>query len=202
MAITDADPRETTGGYSPAESAEQHEWWWLALKFSIAWALIDLLCGALAMPSPSTGVIAAGFLVSSPPVAAAWTTVWRIAGMFVGAAAGVAGAYWGLATGGEVPTLFFVLFGVVVCAMASRRDALTYAAVIGAVVGAMASRRDALTYAAVIGAVVAAQGVQDDTSVPNVAFETALQLVVGCAIGLAVIWAMEHARALWEARVR
>lgn len=182
MAITDADPRETTGGYSPAESAEQHEWWWLALKFSIAWALIDLLCGALAMPSPSTGVIAAGFLVSSPPVAAAWTTVWRIAGMFVGAAAGVAGAYWGLATGGEVPTLFFVLFGVVV--------------------GAMASRRDALTYAAVIGAVVAAQGVQDDTSVPNVAFETALQLVVGCAIGLAVIWAMEHARALWEARVR
>ena len=180
MALSGTDPRETTGGYRPPEKAEHHEWWWLAAKFAVAWALIDLVCGAIGLPSPSTGIIAAGFLVSSPPVAAVKVTIWRIVGMFVGVIMGSAGAYWGTATDGEIPTAFFILFGVLV--------------------GAMATQRDALTYAAVIGTVVAAQGVADDTSITTVAWETAIQLVIGCLIGLAVIWTAEKVRAVWSAR--
>ncbi len=175
------DPRETTGGYSPPEKAEHHEWWWLAAKFSVCWAIIDLLCGALGMPSPSTGVIAASFLVTSPPVAAVKTTVWRVLAMFIGAAAGAGGAYWGLATDGEIPTTFFILFGVLV--------------------GAMTTYTSALAYAAVIGVVVAAQGVSSDTSVPTIVWETGLQLVIGCAVGLAVIWSFEKLRAVWTTRM-
>lgn len=180
MAYVDADPRETTGGYKPPEKAEHHEWWWLALKFAVAWALVDLVCGAMGMPSPSTGVIAAAFLVSSPPVTALAVTGWRVLGMFAGAAAGVGGAYWGLASDGEIPTVFFVLFGLAV--------------------GTMASHRSALTYAAVIGVVVAAQGVAGDTDVLTVAWETGLQLIVGCAAGLLVIWTFEKVRAVWQTR--
>lgn len=175
-----ADPRETVGGYKPPESAEQHEWWWLAAKFATSWAIIDLACGYLGMPSPSTGIIAAAFLVASPPVSAARTTAWRILAMFIGAGAGAGGAYWGLASDGEIPTAFFALFGVLA--------------------GAMATRKSALTYCAVVGVVVAAQGVAGDVSVPTVAWETAIQLVVGCIVGLAIIWSFEKARAVWSAK--
>ena len=171
-----ADPREHTDGYRPPEGSEDHPGWILALKFGIAMGTVAVVCALADMNDPTTGVIAAAFLVGSPPVQAVRVAALRILGMFVGAGLGVVGAYWGLATGNGVPPAFFAGFGLVV--------------------GALASLRSPLTYAAVIGVVVATSGAAGDASVPTVALETSLQLVIGCAVAVAVIWTVEKLRAM------
>ena len=170
-----SDPRETTDGYRPPNTSEEHEWWALASKAGIALFLTALLCRTAGLEGASTGVIAASFLVAAPPVATLRTTAYQVVGMFVGAALGTLGAIWGLANGHSVPSLFYLAFG--------------------AVVGVLASRKSALTYTSVIGAVVASSGAAGLHPLAEIVVDTSLQLVIGCTMAILTVWGFEAGRA-------
>ena len=174
-----ADPREDTPGHRPPESATDHIWWMLALKFALAMFIVDAVSRWLGMENATTGIIAAGFLVSSPPVETLYTSLWRTVGMLIGAACGALGGWWGLSNDNVVPAIFFLAFG--------------------AIVGTIASMRSAMTYAAVIGTVVAAQAATGDKPVLTVTATVAAQLVLGCAVAIGVVWSVEKARAVFKA---
>ncbi|WP_299837124.1 aromatic acid exporter family protein [uncultured Jannaschia sp.] len=170
-----SDPRETTGGYRPPNTSEEHEWWALAVKSGVALFLSAFLCRIAGMTDASTGVIAASFLVAAPPMATLQTTAYRVVGMFIGAALGILGAMWGLANEHSVPPLYYLAFG--------------------AVVGVLASRKSALTYTAVIGAVVASSGASGLRPLAEIVLNTSFQLVIGCSMAVLVVWGFETGRA-------
>lgn len=175
-----ADPRETTAGYRPPATPEANEWWALATKFAAALFLTAVACRTAGLDGAATAIIAASFLVSSPPMAALRATALRVIAMVAGAALGIAGALWGLAAGGSVPPAFHL--------------------VLGAVVGMLASRDATLIYTAAIAAVVASTGAEDTRPLSTTVLETCLQLIIGTMIALGVVWVYEMARAEWSAR--
>lgn len=175
-----ADPRETTEGYRPPEKPEANEWWALALKFGGGLFLSALLSRVAGQDGVATAVIAAAFLVGSPPMAALRVTGLRVLAMIAGAALGTAGGAWGAAADGTVPAAFYAGLGVAVGLMAVRSATLIYTAAIASVVAsAGAARTEPL------GAVVA---------------DTCVQLVIGTVAALATVWAFETARAVWASR--
>ena len=125
--------------------------------------------------NPTTGIISAAFLVANGPMATLRTAAIRIGALIIGGAIGLVGAFWGQPDH-AVPLVFYPL--------------------LGAITGLLAARSQPLLYVTVIGVVVATTGAQADTGVLESATGIAVQIVISCVVGPAVVWGTEKARAV------
>ena len=166
-------------GYQPPESPDEDTWLVLGLKVGVAMVLADMIARGLGFAAPTWSVLTAAFLATSPPIASATAAVKKIVAMAVGIALGTAGAYAAQAMSG-VPSLHFLL--------------------VGAVAGALGSRSPDYLFAAVVGTVVTFVGSGGGDPLPEVVTETVCMILIGCAVGPVVVWAIERVRRVLYAR--
>ena len=161
------------GAYSPPRSPEDDTALVLGLKVGIAMLLADMIARGIGFPSPTWSVLTAAFLATSPPIASANAAVKKIVAMLVGITLGVAGAYAAQAMS-AVPSLHFL--------------------VVGLVAGFLGSRSADYLFAAVVGTVVTFVGSGGGDPTAEVATRTVCMILIGCAVGPVVVWAVERVR--------
>ena len=179
-APSDADASEgaEAHGYEPPQKPEQESWYWLGAKVGLSMVLADLVARNAGFDSPTWSVLTAAFLATSPPIASAKAAGRKLVALAVGIALGAGGAYLAELLSG-VPAIHFALVGIVA--------------------GILGSRSSDFLFAAVVGTVVTFVGAGGGDPLPEVVTTTACMVMIGCAIGPAVVWAVERVkRALWK----
>ena len=159
--------------YQAPQSPDQDTWLALGLKVGIAMILADMIARGVGFASPTWSVLTAAFLATSPPIASAKAALKKMIAMAVGIGLGVAGAYAAQAMSG-VPSLHFLL--------------------VGAVAGILGSRSPDYLFAAVVGTVVTFVGSGGGDPTAEVATRTVCMILIGCAVGPAVVFAVERLR--------
>lgn len=163
-------------GYKPPETPQDDHPLSLALKVGVAMVIADTIARGLGFASPTWSVLTAAFLATSPPIASAKAAARKIVAMLVGIALGLVGAYTAALMSG-VPSIHFLLVGVVA--------------------GYLGTRSPDYLFAAVVGTVVTFVGVDGSDPTMEVAIRTVCMILIGCAVGPVVVWAIERAKRFW-----
>ena len=175
--IPNDDPREDDHrdrtDYEPPQSPDEDMWYWLGLKVACAMMLANFVALRLGFEAPTWSVLTAAFLATSPPIASGKAAVKKLVALAVGIVLGVAGALMADAMSG-VATLHIGLVGLVA--------------------GVLGSRSPDYLFAAVVGTVVTFVGSGGDDPTLEVAVRTVCMVLIGCAIGPAVVWVIERVR--------
>ena len=167
------------GDYRSPESPEDDHWLALGIKVAGAMLFGDLVARLCGFDSPTWSVITAALLATSPPFASARAALKRLFALAVGVALGAGGAYAAQLLSG-VPSLHFVLVGLIV--------------------GALGTRSEEYLFAAVVGTVITFVGSAGGDPLPEVVTTTACMVLIGCVVGPSVVWCVERARRAWAER--
>ena len=157
--------------YHPPESAEDDHWLSLGVKVAVAMYLADTLSRAGGFDEPTWAVISAAYIATSPPFASLEAVLRKIVALAVGIALGFAGAYTATLLSG-IPSLHFVLVGLIT--------------------GALATRSADYLFAAVVATIVTFAGAGGGDPLPEVLVTTACLVLIGCAVGPVVVWCVER----------
>ena len=168
-----SDADAGSDGYQPPQSPEDDHPLVLGLKVAFAMLIADFVARSLGFSQPTWTVLTAAFLATSPPVASAKAAGRKLVALGVGIVLGLVGAY---AAGwlSAVPSLHFAL--------------------VGFVAGWLGTRSADYLFAAVVGTVVTFVGSGGGDPTIEVATQTVCMVLIGCAIGPAVVWAIERVR--------
>jgi len=165
--------------YHPPESAEDDHWLSLGVKVATAMFLADLVSRASGFDEPTWAVISAAYIATSPPFASLQAVIKKIVALAVGIALGFAGAYLAtLLTG--IPSLHFLLVGLIT--------------------GALATRSADYLFAAVVATIVTFAGAGGGDPLPEVLVTTSCQVLIGCAVAPVVVWCVERVKRLASER--
>ena len=152
----------------------------LAIKVGLSMALAHWLAVAAGFDTPTWSVLSAAYLATSPPFATPVAAAKKLLAAGIGIALGVAGAF---------------------AAQALEGSTLAHMALVGAVAGALATRSPDYLFAAVVGTIVTFVGASGGDPLAEVAVRTACMILIGCAAGPVVVFAVERVRrALWRRR--
>lgn len=171
--VEDGDGEREEREYQPPESPDQDTALWLGLKMACAMLLANFIALRLGFESPTWSVLTAAFLATSPPIASGKAALKKLVALAVGIVLGVAGAL-------AADTLSSV--------------ALLHLGVVGLVAGALGSRSPDYLFAAVVGTVVTFVGSAGGDPTMEVATRTVCMVLIGCAVGPAVVWVIERVR--------
>ena len=166
--------REGEGGYEPPQSPDEDHWAWLGLKVALAMLVANFAASKAGFDAPTWSVLTAAFLATNPPIASGHAALKKVVALAVGIALGVGGAF--LASTMPGPPLLHI-------------------GVVGLVAGALGSRSPDYLFAAVVGTVVTFVGAGGGDPLAEVATKTVCMVLIGCAVGPAVAWAVEKVRA-------
>ena len=159
--------------YHPPQTPGEDNPLALALKVGGAMLVADAVARSLGFEDRTWCILTAAFLATSPPIASGKAALRKIVALFVGIALGVAGALAAGALSG-VPMLHIGLVGLVS--------------------GFLGTRSPDYLFAAVVGTVVTFVGSGGGDPAIEVAANTVCLVLLGCAIGPAVVWLIERAR--------
>ena len=171
----DADESKHVGknGYEPPKSPDEDHWLWLGLKVAFAMLIANFIAIRLGFEAPTWSVLTAAFLATSPPIASGKAALKKLVALAVGIVLGVAGALAADSLSGA-PMLHIGLVGLVA--------------------GVLGSRSPDYLFAAVVGTVVTFVGSGGDDPTMEVAVRTVCMVLIGCAVGPAVVWVIERVR--------
>ena len=169
-------------GYVPPETPEQDSPLWLGLKIAAAMFLADLIASTIGFEAPTWSIIVAAYLSTQPPLSSVGGAKEKLMAMVVGLALG---------------TLFAWLHQFV----PAQGVALTFG-VIGFVAGALAVRSSNYVFAGVVATIVTFTAQTGEEPVLTEAVRAGCMIAIGCAVGPAVVWAVERLRAWRHARGR
>ena len=164
---------EEDTGYKPPQTPEQDHFLSLGLKMAIAMLIADFVARRAGFESPTWAVLTAAFLATSPPVASAKAALKKLVALAVGVMLGAAGAYAAQLLE-SVPSIHF--------------------AIIGLIAGFLGSRSADYLFAAVVGTVITFVGSGGGDPLPEVIAQTTALVLIGCAIGPAVVWVVERVK--------
>lgn len=177
--VEQGQERDAETGYEPPETPQEDHPLSLAAKVGIAMVVADMIARGLGFASPTWSVLTAAFLATSPPIASAKAAGRKIVAMLVGIALGLVGAY-AASMMSSVPTIHFLLVGLVAGYLGTRSPDYLFAAVVGTVVTFVGS------------------GGGDPTI--EVAVHTVCMILIGCAVGPVVVWTIERIKRFWYER--
>ena len=167
------DDHRERADYDPPQSPDEDHWLWLGLKVASAMMLANFVALRLGFEAPTWSVLTAAFLATSPPIASGKAAAKKLVALAVGIVLGVAGALMADAMSG-IATL--------------------HIGVVGLVAGMLGSRSPDYLFAAVVGTVVTFVGSGGGDPTMEVATRTVCMVLIGCAIGPAVVWVIERVR--------
>lgn len=170
--------------YVPPQSPEEDHPLWLGGKIALAMVLTHLLCAWIGLTRPTFGVITAAFTATQPPDSSLSSAGQRLAATAAGVALGVGGAY----ANQFVP--------------AGPWSAVATFAVIGLVAGLLATRSSTMIFTVVVAVVITLTAQDGNETVLAEAMQAAIMIGVGCIVGPAVVWAVEHGRGRLHIRRR
>ena len=175
-----SEDRSGDGGYRPPATPGEDHPVPLALKVGLSMSLAHWLALALGFHTTTWSVLAAAYLATSPPFATPVAAAKKLVAAAIGIALGVAGAF---------------------AAEALRDLVVLHMGLVGAVAGVLATRSPDYLFAAVVGTIVTFAGSAGGDPLAEVAVRTASLILIGCAVGPAVVFAVERVRrALWHRR--
>ena len=179
----ESDDAGTSGrddDYQPPQSPGEDRPVSLALKVGLSMSLAHGAALLAGFQITTWAILAAAYLATSPPFATPVAAAKKMAAAAVGIALGVAGAFAAGALEGMV---------------------LLHMGLVGAVAGTLATRSPDYLFAAVVGTIVTFSGSAGGDPLAEVAVRTACLIFIGCAVGPAVVFAIERVRrALWRRR--
>ena len=161
-------------GYEPPSSPDEDSAFWLGLKVALAASIANFIAIRSGFDAPTWSVLTASFLATNPPIASGRAALRKMVALAVGIALGLAGAFMASAMSG-LPMLHIALVGLVA--------------------GALGSRSPDYLFAAVVGTVVTFVGSGGGNPPVEVAARTVVMVLIGCAVGPAVVWTVEKLRA-------
>ena len=169
-----ASTERTARTYDPPESPSDDHWFWLGLKVAVAMFIANWIAMRAGFASPTWSVLAAAFLATNPPLRSGKAALRKLIATAVGVAVGVAGVYAGEALA-QMRSLHFAL--------------------VGAVTGLLGSRSPDYLYAAVVGTVITFTAANGNDPTVEVVTRTVCMILIGCAVGPAVVYGVERLRA-------